>query len=148
MAENRAPPEPPGQTIEVTPTAEISNAVSRRRLLAFGKVRYGNAVVLGGAGRMSRLLLPLVAAAVAFAPSAAVVFAPPAAATHDDYTRFLQERYIFLTEHQLIKEGYRVCAAAAGGMPAGNITQMVVNELDVSVSAANEIVSAATLNLC
>lgn len=78
----------------------------------------------------------------------AVVFAPPAAATHDEYSQYLQQRLVFLSEQQLIDEGYRVCAASAGGVPAGNISMMVVDDLGVSQTAAGEIISTAVRYLC
>jgi uncharacterized protein YaaQ len=81
------------------------------------------------------------------AAATSVILAPAAAATHDEYTETLQEKLVFMSEQQLIDEGYRVCAASAGGMPAGNITMMVIEELDVSASAM-EIVSAASRHLC
>jgi hypothetical protein len=90
-------------------------------------------------GSIARVLMPVVAAAVAFAA--------PAAADEESFVWPLQTRYVFLSEQQLLSEGARVCDAIGGGMSAADAAIMVRNDLGVSVSAAGEIVSGAVVRL-
>jgi hypothetical protein len=88
---------------------------------------------------MVRVLAAVIAAAVAFAA--------PATASEDEFVRTLQTRYVFLSEQQLRSEGAKVCGALGGGVPASDVVIMVSNDLETSISAAGEIVSAAVLQL-
>lgn len=88
---------------------------------------------------MTRVLMAVVAASVAFAA--------PAAADQDDYVRTLQTRYVFLSEQQLVSEGSKVCNAINGGMTAADAVIMVQNDLGVSIPAAGDIVSGAVVQL-
>jgi hypothetical protein len=86
-----------------------------------------------------RVLLAVMAAAVAFAA--------PAAADEDEFVRTMQISYVFLSEQQLRSEGARICSVLRSGAPAADAVIMVRNDLGISVSAAGEIVSAAVLHL-
>lgn len=79
---------------------------------------------------------------------AAVLSAPQAAADQDEYLLALHDRYAFLTAQQLLAAGNKVCAAERSGVLSPDLTAMVRNDLNVSVSAALEIVSAAEWSLC
>jgi hypothetical protein len=88
---------------------------------------------------MVRVLLGVVATAVAFAA--------PAAADQDDYLRPLQERFVFLSAQQLLSEGTKVCNAIRSGKTSTDAVIMVRNDLGVSVATAGEIVSGAVVDL-
>ena len=88
---------------------------------------------------MIRVLLAVIAAAVAFAA--------PAAASEDEFVRTMQTAYVFLSEQQLLSEGARICSVLSSSATATDAVIMVRNDLGVSISAAGEIVSAAVLHL-
>jgi hypothetical protein len=77
-----------------------------------------------------------------------VVLAAPAAAAEDEYLDRLQDRYRFLTTEQLLTEGYRVCAVTNAGGLSLTAVNMVRDDLDVSINAALDIVTAAVVSLC
>jgi hypothetical protein len=79
---------------------------------------------------------------------AAILCAPSAAADQVEYLDKLQDKYAFLTPQQLLDEGNRVCAAERAGSLSPDKTTMVRNDLNVAVSVALEIVSAAEWELC
>jgi hypothetical protein len=79
---------------------------------------------------------------------AGILVAPAAAASEDEYLDKLQPKYEFLSAQQLLTEGNRVCTAEGAGALAPDRTTMVINDLQVSVNVALEIVSAAEWNLC
>ncbi len=89
-----------------------------------------------------------IACLVSAVVGAAVLSAPSAAADQDEYLLRLKDRYAFLTAQQLLAEGERVCAAERAGVLSPDKTTMVADDLEVSISAALEIVSAAEWNLC
>jgi hypothetical protein len=76
-----------------------------------------------------------------------VAFAVPAAADTGGYLQALQDRYTSLTAQQLLSEGRAVCNAISNGMNSTDAVGMVRNHLEVSVSAAGDIVSAAVVHL-
>jgi hypothetical protein len=90
-----------------------------------------------------RVLIATVASAVALAAPAAAVPTP----SEEGFVRPLLTRYVFLDEQRLLSEGYKICSVLRSGTPASDATMMVRNDLGVSVSAAGEIVSAASYNL-
>jgi hypothetical protein len=79
--------------------------------------------------------------------AAALGFAVPASAGEQEFVQSVQTRYAFLTDQQLRAEGAKVCSSVRGGMPGSNATQMVRDDLGVSVSAAANIVSSAIVEL-
>lgn len=74
----------------------------------------------------------------------AVWGAAPAGAGESEYLRPLLERFPFLSAQQLLAEGYKVCHLMEQGFGASNAVPMVSKDLAVSLSVANEIVSAAS----
>jgi hypothetical protein len=76
-----------------------------------------------------------------------VAFAAPAAADTGGYLQVLQDRYTSLTAQQLLSEGRAVCNAISNGMNSTDAVGMVQDHLEVSVSAAGDIVSAAVVYL-
>jgi hypothetical protein len=75
--------------------------------------------------------------------TATLGFAAPAAADQEEFVRPLLDRYAFLNEQQLLSAAAKVCAAARSGKPASEATEMVRDDLGVSVPAAYQIVSSA-----
>ncbi|MGK2880458.1 MAG: DUF732 domain-containing protein [Mycobacterium sp.] len=73
----------------------------------------------------------------------------PALAHADEasYLAQVQPRYVFLSVDQLRTEGYRVCAATAGGQSSLDAGEMVQRDLVVSVPVSMEIVAAARVHL-
>jgi hypothetical protein len=59
----------------------------------------------------------------------------------------LQTRYAFLSDQQLLSEGAKVCGNLRNGMPGSDATQMVRDDLGVSVPTAFNIVSTAIVEL-
>jgi hypothetical protein len=88
---------------------------------------------------MVHVLLTVVAGAVAFAA--------PAAASEEDFVRTMQTRYVFLSDQQLRSEGAKICDVLNSGVTGADVVIMVSNDLEVSISAAGEIVSAAVVEL-
>jgi hypothetical protein len=89
-----------------------------------------------------------IAGAMSVLVGAAILAAPSAAADQVEYLNKLQDKFAFLTPQQLLNEGDRVCAAEQGGSISPDRTTMVRNDLNVGVSVALEIVSAAEWDLC
>lgn len=78
----------------------------------------------------------------------AVGVAPTAAAAESEYLGRLHPRLSYLTNEQLLSEGYRICQVLAQGRPNPDAVPMVTKDLYISVSAAMEIVAAAAVELC
>ena len=76
-----------------------------------------------------------------------VAFAAPASAVDDEYLHALQDSYPFLSPQQLLSEGQKICNATRGGMNSTDAVSMVVKDLQVTVPAAGNIVSAAVVHL-
>jgi len=76
-----------------------------------------------------------------------VAFAAPASAADDEYLHALQDSYPFLSPQELLSEGQKICNATRGGMNSTDALNMVVKDLQVTVPAAGNIVSAAVVNL-
>jgi hypothetical protein len=76
-----------------------------------------------------------------------VAFAAPATADASGYLQALQNRYPSLTAEQLLSEGQAVCNAISNGMNSTDALRMVQKHLGVSVAAADDIVSAAVIDL-
>jgi hypothetical protein len=81
--------------------------------------------------------------AVIFAAGIAIGVAPPAAADESDYLNQLQPKFANLTTEQLLTEGYKVCRFISAGRPSPDAIPMVVQDLQISVAAATDIVPAA-----
>lgn len=87
----------------------------------------------------ARVLVPVAAAAMAFAA--------PAAADENTFVQTLQTRYVFLSAEQLTAAGAKICNILGSGVPASDAVTVVRDDLGVSVSAAGEIVSLAVVEL-
>jgi len=96
---------------------------------------------------LSFLVRGLIATAVTALALAAPAAAAPAAPNEEAFVRPLLTRYVFLDGQHLLSEGYKICSVIRGGNPSSDAVMMVVNDLGTSVSAAGEIVSAASGNL-
>jgi hypothetical protein len=90
---------------------------------------------------MKTMLVAVLAAGVA------IGVAPPAAAEESAYLNQLSPRLTFLSTEQLLTEGYRVCRYVAVGRPTADAIPMVMKDLQTSVSAALDIISAAVQQL-
>ena len=90
-----------------------------------------------------RVLIAGVASVSAFA----VMVAAPAQADEATYLQRLAPKYTFLSPQQLLDEGYRVCQAERSGIPSPDSVKMVYEDLAVSMTAAVDIVMAATVEL-
>ena len=77
----------------------------------------------------------------------AVVAAAPAQASEATYLQRVQTKYTFLGAQPLLAEGYRVCKAERQGMNSEDAVKMVYRDLDVSMTAAGDIVPAAVEEL-
>ncbi len=93
--------------------------------------------------RTHRALLAVAAMAL---PSA-LLTAAPAQADEATYLKATQTKYVFLSQQQLLTEGYKVCSAAQSGALSSTNAATVQNDLKVSVAAAVDIVAAAVVNL-
>jgi hypothetical protein len=96
---------------------------------------------------LSYLVRGLIASATIALALAAPVAAAPAAPNEEAFVRPILTRYVFLDAQHLLSEGYKICSVLRSGIPSSDATMMVRDDLGVSVSAAGEIVSAASLNL-
>ena len=92
----------------------------------------------------SSRLSGLMAFAVA---AAAVAVAAPASADQSEFLHAVQYKYAYLTPQQLITAGYEACALTSRGGRAADAVTMVRDNLQIGVSAAADIVSAATVQL-
>ena len=90
---------------------------------------------------MKTMLVAVLAAGVA------IGVAPPAAAEESAYLNQLSPRLTFLSTEQLLTEGYKVCRYVAVGRPTADASPMVMKDLQTSVSAALDIISAAVQQL-
>ena len=86
-------------------------------------------------------------AGVASVSAFAVMFAAPAQADEATYLQRLASKYAYLSPHQLLDEGYRVCQAERSGIPSPDSVKMVYEDLAVSMTAAVDIVMAAAVEL-
>ncbi|WP_167759400.1 DUF732 domain-containing protein [Mycobacterium sp. PS03-16] len=81
--------------------------------------------------------------------AAALGLAPSASADEAGYLE-LRETLAFLTEDQLLSAGHAVCQATRSGVPASDIVDIVLDELQpygVTVSSATHIVVTAITEL-
>jgi len=90
---------------------------------------------------MKTVLVALLAAGVA------IGVAPPAAAEESAYLNQLSPRLTFLSTEQLLTEGYKVCRYVGVGRPTADAIPLVMKDLEVTVAAALDIVSAAVQQL-
>ena len=84
---------------------------------------------------------------VVLATGFAIGAAPPAVADEGDYLNQLQPRMAFLTGEQLLTEGFRVCRYLGAGRPSSDAIPVVMKDLNVTVSAAVDIIAAAVQEL-
>lgn len=90
---------------------------------------------------MKTMLVAVLAAGVA------IGVAPPAAAEDSAYLNQLSPRLTFLSTEQLRTEGYKVCRYVSVGRPTADAIPMVMDDLETSVAAALDIISAAVQHL-
>ncbi len=93
-----------------------------------------------------RVLIAGVASVSAFP----VMAAAPAQADEATYLQHLAPKYPFLSPQQLLAEGQRACQVENSGNVSPNAVKMVYNDLGVlgvSMAAANDIVTAAVIDL-
>ena len=90
-----------------------------------------------------RVLIAGVASVSAFP----VMAAAPAQADEATYLQRLAPKYTFLSPQQLLAEGHRACQVENSGNFSANAVKMVYNDLAVSMTVANDIVSAAVIDL-
>ena len=90
-----------------------------------------------------RVLIAGVASVSAFA----VMVAAPAQADEATYLQRLASKYTYLSPQQLLDVGYRVCEAERSGIASPESVKMVYEDLAVSMTAAVDIVMAATVEL-
>lgn len=83
----------------------------------------------------------------ALAAGVAIGVAPPAAAGETDYLNQLSPRLTFLSTEQLRTEGYKVCRYVSVGRPTADAIPVVMKDLEVTVAAALDIISAAVQQL-
>ena len=83
----------------------------------------------------------------ALAAGVAIGVAPSAAAGETEYLNQLSPRLTFLTTEQLRTEGYKVCRYVSVGRPTADAIPMVMKDLDLTVAAALDIISAAVQQL-
>jgi hypothetical protein len=76
-----------------------------------------------------------------------LAIAPLAAADTGEYLHRLQPFYTDLSAEELLSEGTRVCDALRSGMYSPQAVIMVQRDLEVSLSAAGDIVAAAAVHL-
>jgi len=86
-------------------------------------------------------------ALLAIAVGIGVATAPTAVADEAGYLQRLQSRLAYLTAQQLLTEGYKVCRYVSVGRPTADAIPMVMDDLDITVAAALDIISAAVLQL-
>jgi len=90
-----------------------------------------------------RVLIAGVASVSAFP----VIAAAPAQADEATYLRHLAPKYSFLSPQQLLAEGQRACQVENSGNFSVNAVKMVYNDLGGSMTVADDIVSAAVMDL-
>lgn len=83
----------------------------------------------------------------ALAVGVAIGVAPPAAAGETEYLSQLSPQLTSLTAQQLRTEGYKVCRYVSVGRPTADAIPMVMDDLEISVAAALDIISAAVQQL-
>lgn len=74
--------------------------------------------------------------------------APASADNRREFLDPLLTKYVFLNEPQLAAEGAKICRELGSGVPGSDAVVMVSKDLDVSVHAAFDIVSAAIVHIC
>jgi hypothetical protein len=89
--------------------------------------------------RIFRIFVTVVATALACAG--------PAAADNYDFVRTLHDKYVFLSDEQLVSESVRVCAATRSDMTSPRVVDMVRRDLDVETSVAFDIAATAVVAL-
>lgn len=86
--------------------------------------------------------------AVLLVVGSVVAAAPPAHADAGKYLRLLDDKYSYLSQQQLLAEGYKVCAAFNQGTTSSSVVNMVQKDLGgVSVAVAIDVVGAAAVGL-
>lgn len=91
-------------------------------------------------------VLPIMLAA-GVAVGSAIGLAPAAAADESGYLNELAPRLAYLNTDQLLSEGYRVCRYVSVGRPTADAIPMVVKDLNVTVAATMDIISASAREL-
>jgi Protein of unknown function (DUF732) len=79
--------------------------------------------------------------------TATLLFAPPAAADQAGYLYALRGQWPSLSDRQLLSEGRKICNATHSGMNSAEATIMVQKDLQMGVTEALQVVSAAVVHL-
>jgi hypothetical protein len=90
---------------------------------------------------------PRVAAVVGACAALSLFCAPAALADEAGYLRNLLAKYPYLSSGELLSAGHGACAFIASGRPSADAMEMVASDLDVSATAAFDIVVGATWQL-
>jgi hypothetical protein len=97
--------------------------------------------------RLRIVASPRVAAVVGACAALSLLCAPPALADEAEYLKNLQAKYPYLSLGELRSAGQEACAFIGSGRPSADAMEMVASELDVSATAAFDIVVGATWHL-
>jgi hypothetical protein len=85
-------------------------------------------------------------AALLLGAAGSLAMAAPASADEASYLK-LQDKYVFLTDEQLLSAGYKVCQATRSGMVSPDIVNMVKSDLGAGTAPATDIVAGAIIEL-
>jgi hypothetical protein len=91
---------------------------------------------------MTRIL-----ATLALMIGAAITTAPAAGADQDSYLQRIEPRMAFPTRTEILTEGHKVCQFIRSGHSSSDAVPMVVEDLNMSVPSAVELIIAAVVEL-
>jgi hypothetical protein len=97
--------------------------------------------------RMRIVASPRLAAVVGACAALSLFCAPPALADEAGYLKNLQAKYPYLSSGELLSAGQGACAFIESGRPSADAMEKVASELNVSATAAFDIVVGATWHL-
>ncbi|OAN28415.1 hypothetical protein A4X20_30160 [Mycolicibacterium iranicum] len=86
-------------------------------------------------------------AALALGIGIAVTTAPAASADQDSYLQRIEPTMTFLTRDQILTEGHKVCQFLRSGHSSSDALPMVIEDLDMSVPSAVDLIIAAVVEL-
>ncbi|AEV76591.1 hypothetical protein MGALJ_03860 [Mycobacterium gallinarum] len=86
-------------------------------------------------------------ATLALLIGAAITTAPTADADQDSYLKRIEPKMAFLTRTQILTEGQKVCQLIRSGHSSSDAIPMVVEDLNMSVPSAVDLIIAAVVEL-
>ncbi|MCV7151260.1 hypothetical protein [Mycolicibacterium pyrenivorans] len=86
-------------------------------------------------------------ATLALLIGAAITTAPTADADQDSYLKRIEPKMAFLTRTQILTEGQKVCQLIRSGHSSSDAIPMVVEDLNMSVPSAVDLIIAAMVEL-